>query len=131
MEDELLEADTPCSSIAVDSIVRVSTAGALWGSCIGPFDANKLGLTGFPRASFVAKSIGKTSFQCGVFAGVFALTRCGIQNYRGRSDVINSAAAGGVVGALIAAGTRSRKQVVGMAALLSILGAASDYSRTF
>ncbi|KAH9608941.1 hypothetical protein KSS87_002800 [Heliosperma pusillum] len=131
MDDDFVEADTPCSSIAIDSIARVATAGALWGSCIGPYDANKLGLSGFPRVSFVAKSIGKTSLQCGVFAGIFTMTRCGIQNYRGRSDVINAAAAGAVVGGLIAAGTRSKKQVVGMAALLSILGAASDYSRTF
>lgn len=36
---------------------------------------------------------------------------------------INAAVAGAVVGALIAAGTRSRKQVVGMVTLLSVLGA--------
>ncbi|XP_074268574.1 outer envelope pore protein 16-4, chloroplastic-like isoform X2 [Silene latifolia] len=109
MDDDFVEADTPCSSMAVDSIARITTAGALWGSCIGPYDANKLG----------------------IFAGIFTMTRCGIQNYRGRSDVINAAAAGAIVGGLIAAGTRSKKQVAGMAALLSILGAASDYSRTF
>ncbi|XP_074268388.1 outer envelope pore protein 16-4, chloroplastic-like [Silene latifolia] len=65
MDDDFVEADTPCSSMAVDSIARITTAGALWGSCIGPYDANKLGLSGFPRVSFVAKSIGKTSLQCG------------------------------------------------------------------
>ncbi|KMT05999.1 hypothetical protein BVRB_7g164850 [Beta vulgaris subsp. vulgaris] len=116
--------------MAVESIVHVGTAGALWGLCTGPYDATKSGLAGFSRASFVAKSICKTSGQCGLFAGIFALTRCGIQKYRGRSDVVNAAAAGAVVGAAIAAGTRSKKQVVGMATLLSILGAAADHSRT-
>ncbi|XP_057535922.1 outer envelope pore protein 16-4, chloroplastic [Amaranthus tricolor] len=128
--DADIEGDTPCSSMAVESIVHVGTAGALWGLCTGPYDATKSGLNGFARASFVAKSIGKTGAQCGLFAGMFTMTRCVIQNYRGRSDVFNAAAAGAVVGALIASGTQSRKQVVGMAALLSILGAAADYSRT-
>ncbi|XP_021775357.1 outer envelope pore protein 16-4, chloroplastic-like [Chenopodium quinoa] len=128
--DTNIEKDTPCSSIAVESIVRIGTAGALWGLCSGSYDANKLGLAGYSRASFVAKSIGVTSFQCGMFAGVFSLTRCGIQSYRGREDVINAAAAGAIVGAAIAVGTRSKKEVAGMAALLSILGAAADYSRT-
>uniref|UniRef100_A0A803MPA2 Uncharacterized protein n=1 Tax=Chenopodium quinoa TaxID=63459 RepID=A0A803MPA2_CHEQI len=74
--DTNIEKDTPCSSIAVESIVRIGTAGALWGLCSGSYDANKL------------------------------------------------------VGAAIAVGTRSKKEVAGMAALLSILGAAADYSRT-
>lgn len=128
--DTKVEGDTPCSSMAVESIVRVGTAGVLWGLCSGSYDANKLGLAGFARASFVAKSIGVNGAQCGMFAGIFSLTRCGLQTYRGRADVINAAAAGAVVGAAIAVGTRSKKQVAGMAALLSILGAAADYSRT-
>lgn len=130
METEA-ELDTPCSSMAVDSILRVGTAGVLWGLCTGPHDAAKLGLTGFPRACFVAKSMGKAGTQCGYFAGIFAFARCGIQKYRGKTDLINSAAAGAIAGAVIAASTRSRKQVAVMAALLSVVCAAGDYSRTF
>lgn len=130
METEV-ELDTPCSSLAVDSILRVGTAGVLWGLCTGPYDATNLGLRGFSRASFVAKSMGKTGTQCGIFAGLFAFTRCGIQKYRGKMDLINSAAAGAIAGTVIAAASHSGKQVAGMAALLSIICAAGDYSRTF
>ncbi|XP_021643385.1 outer envelope pore protein 16-4, chloroplastic isoform X2 [Hevea brasiliensis] len=64
MEEEL-NGVLPCSSLAVDSILRVGTAGGIWGSCIGPYDARKRGLSGKARTSFVAKSIGKFGFQCG------------------------------------------------------------------
>ncbi|KNA16315.1 hypothetical protein SOVF_090220 [Spinacia oleracea] len=125
-----IEEDTPCSSFVVESIVRVGTAGALWGLCSGPSEATKLGLAGFARASFLAKSIGVNSVQCGIFSGIFTVARCGIQTYRGRADAVNAAGAGAIVGAAIAVGTRSKKEIAGMAALLSILGAAADYSRT-
>ncbi|KAI5565185.1 hypothetical protein BDE02_14G107800 [Populus trichocarpa] len=85
MEEELIGA-VPCSSLAVDSVLRVGTAGAIWGSCIGPYDARKRGLTGVAQASFVAKTIGKFGFQCGLVAGVFTATCCGIQRYRRQND---------------------------------------------
>ncbi|XP_056158896.1 outer envelope pore protein 16-4, chloroplastic isoform X1 [Syzygium oleosum] len=88
MKDELSDV-VPCSSLAVDSILRVGTAGAIWGLCIGPYDARKMGLSGIPRAYFVAKSVGKFSFQCGLVAGVFTVTRCGIQRYRRRDDWVS------------------------------------------
>ncbi|KAB5527428.1 hypothetical protein DKX38_021275 [Salix brachista] len=56
MEEELIGA-VPCSSLAVDSILRVGTAGAIWGSCIGPYDARKRGLTGVTQASFVVNPL--------------------------------------------------------------------------
>ncbi|KAE8703551.1 Outer envelope pore protein 16-4 [Hibiscus syriacus] len=83
MEDELI---VPCSSLAVDSFIRFTTAGGLWGFCSAPYDARKRGLTGIAQASFVAKSVGKFGFQCGLVAGVFSTTRCGLQRYRKQND---------------------------------------------
>ncbi|KAJ0112298.1 outer envelope pore protein 16-4, chloroplastic-like [Pistacia vera] len=129
MEEDLSDA-VPCSSLTVDSILRVGTAGAIWGLCTGPQEARKRSLTGIRRVSFVTKSIGKIGFQCGLVAGVFTSTRCGIQRYRRQNDWINAFIAGGVAGALAAAGTRSLTQVIGMAGLVSAFSAAADYSRT-
>ncbi|XP_060178410.1 outer envelope pore protein 16-4, chloroplastic isoform X2 [Lycium barbarum] len=78
--------DVPCSSIAVDSVIRMGTAGLIWGSCTGPYDADKLGLAGIHRASFIAKSVGRFGFQWGMFAAIFSSTRCGLQRYRRRND---------------------------------------------
>ncbi|OIT02909.1 PREDICTED: outer envelope pore protein 16-4, chloroplastic-like [Nicotiana attenuata] len=60
-----IPADVPCSSTAVNSIIRMGTAGLIWGSCSGPYEANKLGLAGINRASFIAKSVGRFGFQWG------------------------------------------------------------------
>ncbi|XAR58432.1 hypothetical protein NMG60_11013817 [Bertholletia excelsa] len=111
--------DVPCSSLAVDSILRIGTAGVIWGLCTGPYDANKQGLASLARASFVAKCAGKFGFQCGLFAGVFSVTRCGIQRYRNKNDWVNALMAGAIAGAAVGAGTRSWKQVAGMSGLLS------------
>ncbi|XP_050109364.1 uncharacterized protein LOC126588330 isoform X6 [Malus sylvestris] len=37
----------PCSSVTVDSILRIGTAGAIWGLCAGPHDARKQGEVGW------------------------------------------------------------------------------------
>ncbi|GMY16930.1 outer envelope pore protein 16-4, chloroplastic [Fagus crenata] len=150
MEDEL-NGVVPCSSLAVDSILRVGTAGAIWGLCMGPYDARKQGLTGGAHASFVAKSVGKFGFQCGLVAGIYTATRCGIQRYRRRNDwrfsliwmslyspqkrmysffKVNGLVAGAVAGAAVAARTRNWTQVIGMAGLVSAFSAAADYSRS-
>ncbi|KAM7251826.1 hypothetical protein ACFE04_023709 [Oxalis oulophora] len=73
----------PCSSLAFDGMLR---AGAIWGLCSDPHEARKLGLNGIAQASFVAKSVGKFSLQCGMVAGVFTMTQCGMQRYRRKSD---------------------------------------------
>ncbi|KDO87203.1 outer envelope pore protein 16-4, chloroplastic isoform X2 [Citrus sinensis] len=122
MEEELIDA-VPCSSLAVDAILRIGTAGAIWGLCAGPQLARKRGLSGITRASFVAKSIG-------LVAGVFSSTRCGIQRYRKQNDWVNALIAGAVTGAAIAAGTRRWTQVIGVAGIVSAFSAAADYSRT-
>nr|XP_023894642.1 outer envelope pore protein 16-4, chloroplastic-like [Quercus suber] len=88
MEDEINGA-VPCSSLAVDSILRVGTAGAIWGLCMGPYDARKQGLSGVARASFVAKAVGKFGFQYGLVAGIYMITRCGIQRYRRQNDWVS------------------------------------------
>ncbi|KAK6941005.1 hypothetical protein RJ641_030536 [Dillenia turbinata] len=121
--------DIPCSSVAVDSILRLGTAGAIWGSCIGPYNANNQGLKGVARASYVAKSVGRYGFHCGLFAGMFAFTRCAIRKYRRENDWVNGSVAGALAGAAIAVRTRSLRQVIEMAALLSIFGAAVDYTK--
>ncbi|KAL6339646.1 hypothetical protein AAG906_034731 [Vitis piasezkii] len=121
------EGFVPCSSLAVDSILRVGTAGAIWGLCMSPYDASKKGLTGLSRTAFVAKSVGNISFQCGLVAGVFSGTRCVVQRHRRQNDWVNGFIAGAVAGATVAARTRSWKQVVGMAGLVSACSAAADY----
>ncbi|KAL3725382.1 hypothetical protein ACJRO7_030407 [Eucalyptus globulus] len=119
----------PCPSLAVDSTLRVGTAGVNWGLCMGPYDARKLGaFSGIPRAYFLVKSVGKFSFQCRLVTGVFTATRCGIQRYRRGDDWVNSLAAGAVAG--VAAGTRSWTHVLGMACLASVCSAAIDFSST-
>nr|POE75298.1 outer envelope pore protein 16-4, chloroplastic [Quercus suber] len=109
MEDEINGA-VPCSSLAVDSILRVGTAGAIWGLCMGPYDARKQGLSGVTRASFVAKAVGKFGFQYGLVAGIYMITRCGIQRYRRQNDWVNGLVAGALAGAAFAARTRSWTQ---------------------
>ncbi|XP_042034616.1 outer envelope pore protein 16-4, chloroplastic-like isoform X4 [Salvia splendens] len=76
----------PCSSIAVDSVLRLSSAGAIWGACYGPFAAKRLGLSGSYRASYIAKTVGQCGFYCGLFAAIFSFSHCGIQRYRRRND---------------------------------------------
>ncbi|KAK4282503.1 hypothetical protein QN277_013870 [Acacia crassicarpa] len=129
MEDHVFGV-VPCSSLAVESIIRVGTAGAIWGLCSSPYDARKQGFTGLAQASFVANSVGRFGFQCGLVAGIFSITRCGIQKYRNQDDWVNGLIAGAVAGAAVAARTRNWTQVIGMACLVSAFSAAADYSRT-
>ncbi|XP_020409338.1 outer envelope pore protein 16-4, chloroplastic isoform X3 [Prunus persica] len=116
----------PCSSVAVDSILRIGTAGAIWGLCSAPHEARKQGLV----------------------AGICTATHCGLQRYRGKSDwvsealvylernpclgsqFVNGLIAGAVAGGAIAAMTRSWTQVVPMACLVSAFKVATDYART-
>lgn len=116
MEDDLSDS-VPCSSIAVNSVIRVSSAGVIWGSCVGPFDARSLGLSGMTRARFIAESIGQHGFQWGLFAAIFSFAHCGIQRYRRQKDWVNTLAAGAVAGAAYGAGTRKWKQIAGITGL--------------
>ncbi|GKV22159.1 hypothetical protein SLEP1_g32046 [Rubroshorea leprosula] len=127
-----MEEVVPCSSIAVDSALRIGTAGAIWGLCISPHDAREKGLTGAAKASFVAKSVGRCSFQCGLIAGVFQMSHCWIEQYRGRKDWKNSVIAGAVGAAAATAVTGIRKWdvMVALACVLSGINAAVEFSRT-
>uniref|UniRef100_A0A7N0UGZ0 Uncharacterized protein n=1 Tax=Kalanchoe fedtschenkoi TaxID=63787 RepID=A0A7N0UGZ0_KALFE len=89
MEREALYHDVPCSSISVESSIRVGTAGAIWGLCSGPYDATKLGLSGVARATFMVKAVGRIGLQCGLLAGLFSMTRCSVQRYRRRDDWVS------------------------------------------
>ncbi|XP_052187861.1 outer envelope pore protein 16-4, chloroplastic isoform X3 [Diospyros lotus] len=97
--------EAPCSSLAVDSILRIGTAGLIWGLCFGPYGA-------------------------GLFAGVFSYTRCGIQRYRDRNDWLNALTAGAVAGAAAVAGSPNWKQVAALAGLASAVFAAVDDHRS-
>ncbi|KAL9260434.1 Outer envelope pore protein 16-4, chloroplastic-like protein [Drosera capensis] len=103
--NEDLESDVPCASIAVDSVIRVATAGAIWGFCSGPHDATKQGLTGRHHASFV------------VYLGVFSLLLA--VAFKGSEGKVNGCIAGAIAGAAVAVRTRSWKEVISVAALLS------------
>ncbi|MCD7468046.1 hypothetical protein HAX54_005833 [Datura stramonium] len=96
-----MEVDIPddvlCPSVAVDSACRMGTAGLIWGSCTGPYDANKLGM----------------------FAAIFSSTRCGLQKYRRRNDWVNVLTAGIVAAALV--GHRNWKQVAGATVVLVLV----------
>nr|AFK46855.1 unknown [Lotus japonicus] len=131
MEEDLNNV-VPCSSLAVESSLRVGTAGAIWGLCYGPYEARQQGLTGIPRVSFVANTVGKFGIRCGLVAGVFSITRCRIRQYRRQDDWVNGLIAGAVAGAsvAVAAGTRKWTQVIGMTGFVSAFCAAADYSRT-
>ncbi|KAF7818202.1 outer envelope pore protein 16-4, chloroplastic [Senna tora] len=128
--DEEIHGVVPCSSLAVESIIRVGTAGAIWGLCSGPYDARKQGLENRNVLLLQANSVGRFGLQCGLVAGMFSITRCGIQRYRERDDWVNGLIAGAVAGAAFAAGTRNWTQVIGMACLVSAFSAAADYSRS-
>ncbi|KAL3648043.1 hypothetical protein CASFOL_009011 [Castilleja foliolosa] len=109
MED--LSDSAPCSSLAVDRVLRMSFAGVVWGSCCGPFDAKNLGLSGSARAAYTAKLVAKYGFSCGFFGAIFSFANCGIERYRQRKDWVNTLAAGVVAGAAFGVGTRNWKQV--------------------
>ncbi|KAJ8422709.1 hypothetical protein Cgig2_002693 [Carnegiea gigantea] len=151
METEA-EFDTPCSSMAVDSILRVGTAGVLWGLCTAPHDAAKLvhmKMWYEPVDGLYECEVTLSCLLCSACTSIagFAIGGLGLicldkpsvswRNDLAYDDVvcvlleINSAAAGAIAGAVIAASTRSRKHVAVMAALLSVVCAAGDYSRTF
>ncbi|PRQ26387.1 Mitochondrial inner membrane translocase subunit Tim17/Tim22/Tim23/peroxisomal protein PMP24 [Rosa chinensis] len=119
----------PCSSLAVSSIVNVGTAGAIWGLCSAPHDAHKFGLTGIKRAGFVANSVARCTFQCALIAGISTSVHCGVQRYRGKDDWVNGLVAGAMAGGAIAALSRSWKQVIPTACLVSALKIAADYGR--
>ncbi|KAH6754882.1 hypothetical protein C2S52_023671 [Perilla frutescens var. hirtella] len=116
MEADLSDS-VPCSSIAVDSVLRMSSAGVIWGSCYAPFDTKKLGLSGSSRASYIVKSVSKCGFSCGLFAAIFSFSHCGIQRYRRQKDWVNTLSAGVVAGAAFGAGTRNWKQVAALTGL--------------
>ncbi|KAM2353508.1 hypothetical protein ACFXTH_008069 [Malus domestica] len=119
----------PCSSVTVDSTLRIGTAGAIWGLCAGPHDARKQGLAGAAQLAFVARSAGTFGVQYGLVAGICTLTHCGLQRYRGKSDWVNGLVAGVVAGGAIAAMTRRWTQVIPMACLVSAFQVATDYAR--
>ncbi|KAL3531471.1 hypothetical protein ACH5RR_010793 [Cinchona calisaya] len=121
----------PCSSMAVDAVLRIGTAGLIWGCCTGSHEATKLGLYGTARASFLAKSVGRFGIQWGLFAAIFSFTRCGIQRYRRQTDWANALVGGAVAGAAIGAGTRNWKQVAGVSGLVCALYHAADDAKSF
>ncbi|XP_078445454.1 mitochondrial import inner membrane translocase subunit Tim17/Tim22/Tim23 family protein isoform X1 [Wolffia australiana] len=122
------EEDTPCASLAVESVIRLGGAGLSWGFFYGPYEADRKGIIGKSRASLVAKTICKCGLLCGIAAGTFSATSCRAQRYRMKKDRINSSIAGAVTGAALALRTRSLKQIVGTASAISALATVADFS---
>ncbi|XP_078445455.1 mitochondrial import inner membrane translocase subunit Tim17/Tim22/Tim23 family protein isoform X2 [Wolffia australiana] len=100
------EEDTPCASLAVESVIRLGGAGLSWGFFYGPYEADRKGIA----------------------AGTFSATSCRAQRYRMKKDRINSSIAGAVTGAALALRTRSLKQIVGTASAISALATVADFS---
>ncbi|CAH9117445.1 unnamed protein product [Cuscuta epithymum] len=126
--------DFPCSSIAVDSVLRIETlssqGGLIWGGLTGSRDAGKQGLSTLARLPFIAKSIGHCGFQWGLFAAIFSFTHCGLQRYRRRADLINVVSAGIVAGTVLC-GPRQWKQVAGVTGLVCLLHRANEDSNPY
>ncbi|EPS59374.1 hypothetical protein M569_15434 [Genlisea aurea] len=124
---EDLSDSVPCSSIAVDSSIRLGAAGAIWGSCFGPYESRKLGLTRGARMAFIAKSIGHNGISC----AIFSFTHCGIQRYRHQKDLVSTFAAGAIAGAAFGAGTGNWKQAAAITGLFcTIFHFAKDSTST-
>ncbi|VFQ59618.1 unnamed protein product [Cuscuta campestris] len=87
-----MEADVagefPCSSIAVESVLRIGTAGLIWGGLTGHRDSGKQGIATLARVPFIARSVGRFGFQWGLFAAIFSFAHCSIQRYRRRADLV-------------------------------------------
>ncbi|KAG9156964.1 hypothetical protein Leryth_009014 [Lithospermum erythrorhizon] len=126
-----IEHDIPCSSLAVDSAIRLGSAGLLWGWCIGGYDANKLGLNGVARVPHLAQSVGRFGFQWALVAAIFSSTRCGMQRYRRTNDWVNAFVGGAAAGLAIGAGTRNWKQVAGVTGFLGIIYHHMDSNENF
>ncbi|VFQ73898.1 unnamed protein product [Cuscuta campestris] len=119
-----MEADVagefPCSSIAVESVLRIGTAGLIWGGLTAHCDAGRQGIATLARVPFIARSVGRFGFQWGLFAAIFSFTHCGIQRYLRRADLFNVVAASAVAGTVLC-GPRQWNQVAGITALLCLL----------
>nr|XP_028945099.1 outer envelope pore protein 16-4, chloroplastic isoform X3 [Malus domestica] len=114
----------PCSSVTVDSILRIGTAGAIWGLCAGPHDARKQGEVGWNVWSSVC-----TGLKDLLLEFVLLLT-AGFNDIGERAiGLVNGVVAGAVAGGAIAAMTRSWTQVIPMACLVSAFKVATDYAR--
>ncbi|GKU86856.1 hypothetical protein SLEP1_g1330 [Rubroshorea leprosula] len=124
-----MEEVVPCPSLAVTSALRIGTVGAIWGLGESSVIAHKKGLNGITKASLLATSAAKCSFQCGVVAGVFQMTYCWIERHLGQKDWKNSviAGAGGAAAAGASAAIVARKRkldgMIMMACLLSGINA--------
>ncbi|XP_070664690.1 outer envelope pore protein 16-4, chloroplastic isoform X4 [Malus domestica] len=114
----------PCSSVTVDSILRIGTAGAIWGLCAGPHDARKKGEVGWNVWSSVCIGLKDLLLEF-----VLLLT-AGFNDIGERAiGLVNGVVAGAVAGGAIAAMTRSWTQVIPMACLVSAFKVATDYAR--
>ncbi|CAA7398403.1 unnamed protein product [Spirodela intermedia] len=115
------EENIPCASLAVESVIRLGGAGLAWGLFYGSYEADSKGLTGKSRAILVVKLVSKCGLLCGFSAGTFSATHCRVQQYRMKKDRLNSSIAGAITGAALALRTRSLKQILGAASVVSAL----------
>ncbi|KAE8009474.1 hypothetical protein FH972_005911 [Carpinus fangiana] len=125
MEDEL-HGVVPCSSLAVDSILRVGTVPKLdlffnmrRRSANSAFNVVNELMVSLTQVSNVRMCLSQELKSTG-----YCLFRPDMIAY------VNGLVAGAVAGAAVAARTRNWTQVIGMAGLVSAFSAAADYSRT-
>ncbi|KAG4170157.1 hypothetical protein ERO13_A12G130300v2 [Gossypium hirsutum] len=115
MEEEFT-AVVPCSSLAVDSVLRFAAAGVFWGFCSAPYDARKRGK--------VCWKIRLPKWTC---------CRCIRHNSLWTSEIpeaerpLNTLIAGAIAGAAVAAQTRNLNNIIGVACLVSAFSVAADH----
>ncbi|KAK7269297.1 hypothetical protein RIF29_22020 [Crotalaria pallida] len=127
MDEDSFDHLVPCSSAAAESAIRIASAGAIWGLCMGPYEADRNGLKGMAKASHTARLSIKSGTNCGFVAVLFTGARCGLRRYRGQDDWVNGFIAAGVTGAVVAARTGAR--VIPMASMVSVACGAAEYYR--
>ncbi|XP_020529732.1 outer envelope pore protein 16-4, chloroplastic isoform X3 [Amborella trichopoda] len=86
MEAKRFAKEAPCSAVAVNAFVHLGMAGLAWGVVSGPYRADKRGLAGVARTTFLMKRVGTYSLLWGSLGGAFHAIRCGVRRYRMQED---------------------------------------------
>eukprot|EP00899_Mesostigma_viride_P015239 jgi/Mesvir1/23716/Mv18663-RA.1 len=92
----------PCSSRTVDGFVRGSMVGFAWGGFMGSYDAAKAGHRGSRLAFQIAKAMGASSLNFGMFLGFYNCAYCVLEDVRQEKSWVNATIAGGLTGAIMA-----------------------------
>ncbi|XP_020529730.1 outer envelope pore protein 16-4, chloroplastic isoform X2 [Amborella trichopoda] len=105
--------------------------GLAWGVVSGPYRADKRGLAGVARTTFLMKRVGTYSLLWGSLGGAFHAIRCGVRRYRMQEDWVNSGIAGAIAGAALGMKTRSLTQIAITSVIVSGIVTVIDSSKPF